>query len=777
MLSDATGHGVSKAQASSHVLGTYNVSDFVRHASSDLALAPATGVSSELVVAAVPPTITKVLEVFLSHQIDGLGECLSVCASRSRTLKLLGFEHLHFDSRIQEYLMQKARCLAYLVLEMLFLARCFHGFREVVRRISLWRQLQHSQRRLRAQLLQLRELAAHCWQSKKAWRAQNWRHADQMVRASEAGSRFLVFIAWWNVAVLGKAMLSSRRNACIAMGKVGLRLDERLLHISFGLWHDRALRATRRIAISSCIERYAVDAKDEVAKLLTFYFWCHEAMCCRLHCVGARIVREHLHCVQATLTHEIDRGRLQRRQFADITFTLCSQSFIRQLLDRWCDAARRSRSTRSQAGLQVVKGSLACRYDWALVAECLGVWVDQKRKRTRTERASHFVRQCMTRPYDQALLAGCLVAWMEQRLKQKRKRSRIDKAYRALVTRYDCALVAECLVPWIKLRQKSVRAEKASLFVLQCMTRPSDQAFLAGCLVAWMEHRRKSLRTSQASRFVWQCIARQERCLLGEVFSCWMDDKKAKRHKDSAFRTKQSYILRQIAGQDQALLLELCSFWFGVKRTRHRRVTRAGLLTRNIEGLTELFKLDYFMTWAQIVLMGSLARLRRKVFCLSCSHRACLANLELHIALLEAAFLQACFSNWRHAACLQISEASMAGYRKRWQGQGTTVAMRYFLSVQTDLICSCFLAWQSFRCAAVSLRKLMAMIILVWRQRACESKMVRIRKRALTNGERTADNLFRHRADAHFLQCLYGWCMRALNRPLDCTLLLHAALG
>ena len=62
----------------------------------------------------------KLMENIVAEEILGLGEplpqvdikskrpmarlprCLSICAQRSRTLKLLSFQHLHFDARLQD---------------------------------------------------------------------------------------------------------------------------------------------------------------------------------------------------------------------------------------------------------------------------------------------------------------------------------------------------------------------------------------------------------------------------------------------------------------------------------------------------------------------------------------------------------------------------------------------------------------------------------------------------------------------------------------------------
>jgi hypothetical protein len=89
--------------------------------------------------------ISKILESAVSSQIDGLGECLNICSQRSRTLKLLGFHHLHFDARLRAYLEHKAHSLGYLLVDLLLLARSLFGLREQARQAGLWRQLLRSQ--------------------------------------------------------------------------------------------------------------------------------------------------------------------------------------------------------------------------------------------------------------------------------------------------------------------------------------------------------------------------------------------------------------------------------------------------------------------------------------------------------------------------------------------------------------------------------------------------------------------------------------------------------
>ena len=46
-------------------------------------------------------TFTPAREVAPFVAIFFFVRCLSICAGRSRTLKLLGFQHLHFDARLQ----------------------------------------------------------------------------------------------------------------------------------------------------------------------------------------------------------------------------------------------------------------------------------------------------------------------------------------------------------------------------------------------------------------------------------------------------------------------------------------------------------------------------------------------------------------------------------------------------------------------------------------------------------------------------------------------------
>jgi len=99
----------------------------------------------------LPPAVSQALQLVVAHQIAGLGECLSICARRSRSLKLLGFDQLHFDARLPPFLEEKAQSLGYLVHDMLLLARSLFALREVARHACLWRKLLGFQHLLREQ--------------------------------------------------------------------------------------------------------------------------------------------------------------------------------------------------------------------------------------------------------------------------------------------------------------------------------------------------------------------------------------------------------------------------------------------------------------------------------------------------------------------------------------------------------------------------------------------------------------------------------------------------
>jgi len=104
----------------------------------------------------LPPVVLKLMEVIVAEEIAGLGECLSICAQRSRTLKLLGFQHLHFDARLQGFLESRAGTVLRPVADAVLLARGLQAFREAARHSFLWRRLashQH-QRRSAARKLQ-----------------------------------------------------------------------------------------------------------------------------------------------------------------------------------------------------------------------------------------------------------------------------------------------------------------------------------------------------------------------------------------------------------------------------------------------------------------------------------------------------------------------------------------------------------------------------------------------------------------------------------------------
>lgn len=92
-------------------------------------------------VSEMSPLLLRLMEGIVAEEIAGLGECLSICAGRSRTLKLLGFQHLHFDARLQGFLESRASSVLRPVTDALLLMRGFLGFRETARHSFLWRRL------------------------------------------------------------------------------------------------------------------------------------------------------------------------------------------------------------------------------------------------------------------------------------------------------------------------------------------------------------------------------------------------------------------------------------------------------------------------------------------------------------------------------------------------------------------------------------------------------------------------------------------------------------
>lgn len=92
-------------------------------------------------VSDMSPLLLRLMEGIVAEEIAGLGECLSICAGRSRTLKLLGFQHLHFDARLQGFLESRASSVLRPVTDALLLMRGFLAFREAARHSFLWRRL------------------------------------------------------------------------------------------------------------------------------------------------------------------------------------------------------------------------------------------------------------------------------------------------------------------------------------------------------------------------------------------------------------------------------------------------------------------------------------------------------------------------------------------------------------------------------------------------------------------------------------------------------------
>ncbi|CAE8628352.1 unnamed protein product, partial [Polarella glacialis] len=99
---------------------------------------------------AMPPVAKRLMEAVVNEQVEGLGECLRICAHRSRTLKLLGFQHLHFDARLQTFLESRATGVVQPVADALLMARALMAFREVTRHGFLWQKLSVDQQKLRA---------------------------------------------------------------------------------------------------------------------------------------------------------------------------------------------------------------------------------------------------------------------------------------------------------------------------------------------------------------------------------------------------------------------------------------------------------------------------------------------------------------------------------------------------------------------------------------------------------------------------------------------------
>lgn len=112
------------------------------------------------------PVYLRLMEGLVEEEIAGLGECLSMCAGRSRTLKLLGFQHLHYDARLQGFLETRANTvLRPLITDAFLLARSFLGLREAARQGALWRRLvSHQQEKRQAAKQLARVVEEHCQQ-------------------------------------------------------------------------------------------------------------------------------------------------------------------------------------------------------------------------------------------------------------------------------------------------------------------------------------------------------------------------------------------------------------------------------------------------------------------------------------------------------------------------------------------------------------------------------------------------------------------------------------
>lgn len=106
----------------------------------------------------VPMVATRLVETVVAEEVAGLGECLNICAQRSRTLKLLGFQHLHFDARLQSFLHDRAVCIVHPIIDAFLLFRALFAWREAARNKYLWAKIKKGQGTLHDMSLHQEEL-------------------------------------------------------------------------------------------------------------------------------------------------------------------------------------------------------------------------------------------------------------------------------------------------------------------------------------------------------------------------------------------------------------------------------------------------------------------------------------------------------------------------------------------------------------------------------------------------------------------------------------------
>eukprot|EP00933_Yihiella_yeosuensis_P045946 TRINITY_DN41386_c0_g1_i1.p1 TRINITY_DN41386_c0_g1~~TRINITY_DN41386_c0_g1_i1.p1 ORF type:complete len:958 (+),score=141.78 TRINITY_DN41386_c0_g1_i1:89-2962(+) len=206
------------------------------------------GDTSELESA--PPVVSRLLEAVVAEEVEGLGECLSICAQRSRTLKLLGFQHLHFDARLQNFLENRARGVVRPFWEALLLGKSLVAFREAVRHGYLWQKIGLYQGKLS-------EVSRKACNDKKQLKSARQRARSQLGKTLDSAklSELRLALSGWMEAVLRAKMRSMNE-----------KLDKAAkLHTA----DEKVQKLMRMHAIQERLSHYRAELMADVLEIVT----------------------------------------------------------------------------------------------------------------------------------------------------------------------------------------------------------------------------------------------------------------------------------------------------------------------------------------------------------------------------------------------------------------------------------------------------------------------------------------------------------------------------
>lgn len=498
-----------------------------------------------------PPAIAKLLEAILAQQVEGLGECLNICAQRSRTLKLLGFQHLHYDARLQTLLQTKAQGVCRPMLDLILTMRALFGWREAARSAGSWRCLGAGRRRHGARAKGQTERLA----------AVQRRAVAQLHRtlASEAEAlASMAFGGWAREAV--------RRRLGDAAAKLELA--------------SAAQFAMREKVAQKAVAALSTDAHQK--RDLAFKFWAAIASeskrrSLKVKHTMAMIADSALQALEECFRswhHLLQQGAAVRQAELARREKLAQEASRRRRMQ--VQVVARSQATSAQTGMDLFV--------------CFNSW----RRARDTIRAKERLMAALGAA-NSVLLTSALQGWAQGVSEQKAERSRNEASEREAQEQAE--------------RDKEQRLSAAARWIAS-----SANAAMGGILSAWrgfaMSNRIERKRKHQLSLSTLRRIEDNNAAMVVQVFTCWKRESDFKRS-SFAMSLQKSVNVNQFHIKELEEKLELAaeeaSARMEAKKTNNMRLMTRHISLRNEEQTRVAFK-----QWFEIAASAKVTAAKKK---------------------------------------------------------------------------------------------------------------------------------------------------------------------